>query len=73
MTAKGNGKKRKKGREGRRGGRGKEGKGKVASWLLGDGRPLPQNTASNNHHKWIATTIRNKTVLSSALFVIANG
>jgi len=26
------------GREGRRGGRGKEGRGKVASWLLGDGR-----------------------------------
>jgi len=37
---KGKGKKMKKGgREGRKEGRGKEGKGKVASWLLGDGRP----------------------------------
>jgi len=57
---KGRGRKRRKGegREGRRGGRGKEGKGKVASWLLGDGCPCP--FLSDTHHHQIASVAISK-------------
>ena len=36
-----------RGREGRRGGSGRKGRGKVASWLLGDGRPWPPHPPPN--------------------------